>query len=221
MRMLRNVTLLVGLSVLLLGAGSIGHTTGDALNGGEPPVCDANGPYTGFVGDPIPFDGTGSYDPEGGPLDYDWDFGDGDFGSGPVVPHIYLSPGMYTVTLCVIDDGGQVSCCTTTAEILNRAPICDAGGPYAGCVGDPITFDGTGSIDPDGGPLTYDWDFGDGNVGSGPVVPHVFESEGEFVVVLCVVDDGGLVSCCETTVYVNGASAVESMSWGEIKHLMR
>ena len=44
---------------------------------------------------------------------------------------------------------------------LNAAPTVDAGGPYSGVEGTPVTVSATGS-DPDGSALTYAWDL-DGN----------------------------------------------------------
>ena len=43
-------------------------------------------------------------------------------------------------------DCARVSVCHTLADI-NAFPICDAGGPYMGVIGQVIMFDGTGSSD--------------------------------------------------------------------------
>jgi len=40
----------------------------------QPPVADANGPYTANENEVITFDGSGSYDPDGHALEYRWDF---------------------------------------------------------------------------------------------------------------------------------------------------
>jgi subtilisin family serine protease len=60
------------------------------------------------------------------------------------------------------------------------------------------SFNASGSSDPDGVILSYRWDFGDGSVGSGPVVSHVFGA-GTFTVTLRVTDDDGAVGIASTT----------------------
>ncbi len=47
---------------------------------------------------------TGSDDPEGYPIGFIWDFGDGsELAFKPVENHIYLSPDTFRVTLTVTD----------------------------------------------------------------------------------------------------------------------
>lgn len=46
----------------------------------------------------------------------------------------------------------------TAAIFVDVPPVCDADGPYvAECNGNSITLDGSGSFDPDGGSLTFQW----------------------------------------------------------------
>ena len=55
-------------------------------------------------------------------------------------------------------------------ECLNIRPYIETGGPYEGYRGWPLQFDGSDSYDIDspGEQIDeYEWDFGDGNTGSG------------------------------------------------------
>jgi len=60
-------------------------------------------------------------------------------------------------------------------------------------VGDVVTFDASGSYDPDGGSIvSYRWDFGDGSpvvVEADPVTTHAFSAFGSFTVNLTVTDN--------------------------------
>lgn len=108
-----------------------------------PPTADANGPYSGYVGNVIAFDGSASSDPDGVIVAYDWDFGDGALAAdaGPMPSHVYAAAGEYTVTLTVIDDTGESGSATTTATIAERGAASDGETQYnnycASCHGDP------------------------------------------------------------------------------------
>ena len=67
----------------------------------------------------------------------------------------------------------------------------DADGPYEGRVGEPVTFDGTGSSDPNGTIITYEWDFGDGETGTGPTPTHTYSMADIYIVTLTVTSDTG------------------------------
>ena len=85
--------------------------------------CDVNGPYLGVVGEPIEFDGTGSISEGGTIVFYEWEFGDGTKGQGPMPTHTYTLAGSYTVTLVVTDDSNLSSSCREKATVTNEAPI--------------------------------------------------------------------------------------------------
>lgn len=158
----------------------------------QPPVADSGGPYLGSEDQPVAFDGSGSYDPDGDPLTYQWDFGDGSQGTGVDPTHTYTAGGTYTVTL-VVNDGKVNSAPSTTAatieDVVNDPPVADAGGPYSGAVGSPIALDGSGSSDEEGAELAYSWDFGDGTHGTGVNPTHTYTAAGAYTVTL-VVNDG-------------------------------
>ncbi len=144
-------------------------------------------------------DGTNSADPDGGAIArYDWDFGDGtsalDAGSTP--NHVYTATGNYTITLNVTDDEGETDSDTATASIGSGdlPPLADAGGPYTADIGETVTFDATGSSDPDGTIVQYDWEFGDGSflVDGGATPSHSYSTAGTFNVILTVWDEVNL-----------------------------
>ena len=97
------------------------------------------------------------------------------------------------------DDGGVGTATTAiTVNNVNRRPTANAGGPYSGTVGNPISFDGSGSSDPDGDALAFDWNFGDGNYGSGATPSHTYAANATYTVTLHVYD-GALADTATTT----------------------
>jgi hypothetical protein len=78
---------------------------------------------------------------------------------------------------------------------VNQSPVASF---TATCSERNCQFDASGSIDAEGGTLTYGWDFGDGMTGSGATVNHVFTTSGTtFTVVLTITDPLGGVSTAE------------------------
>ncbi|MCU7937090.1 MAG: PKD domain-containing protein, partial [Candidatus Thiodiazotropha sp. (ex Dulcina madagascariensis)] len=183
-------------------------TTATIGAGNQPPTADPNGPYTGTSGTPVAFDGSGSTDSDGTIVSYTWDFGDGATGTGMAPSHTYTTQGTYNVTLTVTDDGNAVDAATTSATIdaANQAPTANPNGPYSGTVGVALSFDGTGSSDPDGTIVAYAWDFGDGTSGTGSTPSHTYASAGTYNVTLSVTDDGGLSNTATTTVAIGSVT---------------
>lgn len=126
-------------------------------------------------------DGSSSYhtDPDRRIVEWFWDFDASDgysWESGPpdasgesvVCPGYDIPveqlPATRTITLRVRDDGdpSKTDVVTKTIKIdtSNHPPIAVPGGPYAGRISEPITFDATGSYDNDPGDsvVSCEWD---------------------------------------------------------------
>lgn len=54
-----------------------------------------------------------------------------------------------------------------------------------------VTFSSAGSSDPDGDPITYSWNFGDGGTSTGANPSHTYTRKGPFTAVLTVTDSRG------------------------------
>jgi len=189
-----------GMQTCLVAAGGAGNTA---------PTADAGPEVAGTAGISVTFDGSGSSDPDGDALSYSWAFGDGNMGSGATPSHAYGAAGSFIAILTVDDGNGGTGTDTATANIVaNALPVADPNGPYdVRAIGlpsnqtvMPITFDGTGSSDTEGQPLTYSWDFGDGNGGSGPSPEHTYaDDSGSPYTVTLTVNDGFQDSVAATT----------------------
>ena len=88
--------------------------------------------------------------------------------------------------------------------MINEAPVADAGKAQLVGVGQEVLFDASGSHDPDGELVAYQWDFGDGTVASGVNVWHRFRTAGRFPVTLVVTDDTDLPNNRAASTIVGG-----------------
>jgi PKD repeat protein len=137
----------------------------------------------------IGFDATGSAGGGAGAAltSYAWSFGDGATGTGPAPSHAYAQAGTYSVKLTVTDGVGAKSSTTQTVTVLARPPVAVfAASPAVPIPGQAVSFDGTGSSDPDGTIVSYAWDFGDGASGTGATPQHAYAAPGTYTVRLTV-----------------------------------
>jgi len=95
------------------------------------------------TGDTVEFDGSGSADADGSISSYDWEFGDGSTATGVQVSHSYGSPGDYTVTLTVIDDGATDAATTVTVESSSFDGYCGSDSNYDHAQAGHATTDGS------------------------------------------------------------------------------
>jgi outer membrane protein OmpA-like peptidoglycan-associated protein len=91
----------------------------------QPPQAVLTPISEGEVEQLLNFDASGSSDPDGDPLTYRWDFGDGttaDF-TFPRATHRYTAPGNYLVSVTVSDGKGGSDTASTTAPIVRRVML--------------------------------------------------------------------------------------------------
>jgi PKD repeat protein len=150
------------------------------------PTAQAGADRTIMVGQPVRFDGRKSADPGGRILRYQWDFGDGDGSDLPVVDHAYWRPGTYPVTLAIGDDGGSGGAIAidtamiTVVPAANSAPAATLPKEFSATTFRPLRFDASAAKDSDGAIISYEWDFGDGGKGTGPMVEHLYGKPGTY-----------------------------------------
>lgn len=163
--------------------------------GNTAPVMNPVGNKTGFAFVNMAFDVTAS-DGEGDELTFgvtglpvgatfsstsghfDWTPGGSDGGTYPVT---------FSVTDGLASDSEGI---TISIAAGNNPPVANPAGPYQGATGQPVSFNGSGSSDPDGDNLSYAWDFGDTGTGSGATPSHTYAVAGSYLVTLTVTDDG-------------------------------
>ncbi len=134
----------------------------------NPPSANAGADETVNVGDLVVLDGSGSSDSDGDTLSYQWSLqsqpaGSSSFLSAATEVNPSFIPdvaGDYTISLVVNDgtvDSNADIVIITALSLSNNPPVADAGADDTVNVGDTVVLDGSGSSDPDGDPLSYQW----------------------------------------------------------------
>lgn len=161
-----------------------------------------------LTGEDFGIDASGSSDPDGDSLTYEWDLdndGSYDDATGVTPSYSETDDGSYNVGLRVSDGNGGTDTTSTTVTVENRNPSASFSfSPLNPGVDELVSFDGSGSSDQDGSISSYGWDWtNDGTfeeTGQTPI--NSFSDTGDYSVELRVTDDGGDVDTFSDTVSV-------------------
>lgn len=147
---------------------------------------------------------------------YQWDFGNGQTGSGQRVTTRFSTRGTYSVKLIVTNDRGysnQVSQTVTVAGVANPTAVFELS-PSAPGVNQQVFFDANGSQAAPGRTISrYDWNFGDGYFGSGVTESHRFARAGAFTVTLTVTDSAGRTGAASKSITVGGTTVAPTAAY--------
>src|SRR3989454_1556602 len=137
-----------------------------------------------------------SSDPDGTIVQVTVDWGDGTVHNFATASgsdsHSYVAAGSYTVAVTAKDDFGLTTSKSAVKSIGDRPPVASfTESASSALTSVSISFDATGSSDPDGTITSYSWNFGDGNTGTGKTMIHSYAAAGTYTVTLTVTDNTG------------------------------
>lgn len=146
------------------------------------------------VGQTVTFDGSSST-PDGGTIvSYFWTFGDGQNATGIVVNHSYANYGTFVTTLNITDSEGLSNSTSSQVNVRQYPTASFVFTPSLPFANQTATFNASAST-PNGGTIvSYGWDYGDGNTGTGAVSNHSYATYGTYYVTLTVTDSEQLTN---------------------------
>jgi PKD repeat protein len=165
-----------------------------------PPTADAGGPYSCTVGETITLSGTCN-DPspvDATSLTCTW----ADFSGATISEPSYTcpaTPGEVSVILTATDKDGASAQDSATVTVNpssepNEPPMAVITVYLRDKTGLIFGFEGRSSSDPDGEVVSYEWNFGDGNTGTGVEILHTYAEKITYTVTLTVTDNLGAVA---------------------------
>ncbi|MCC5841827.1 MAG: PKD domain-containing protein [Opitutales bacterium] len=168
-------------------------------------------PERGLVPLLITVDASGSSGSGEAITRYDWNFGDGTViaNGNAVETHTYTTEGTFSISLTVTNESGNTATSTISYFAGNQPPLASL--THAPTFGEPpleVTFDASGSSDPDGHIVRFDWDFGDGHtvIDGGAVVSRTYTTLGSYTATVTVHDNDGATAQASVVVQVTDGS---------------
>lgn len=142
-----------------------------------------------------------------------WDLGDGSHATGTGALHAYRAPGLYNVTLQVVDDMGLGANVTLPLRVVDAEPTVTAvvAEPPRPRSHEAVTLRVL-ATDREGGIAALWWDFGDGNRSNEREPTHRYARAGLYAGRVSVTDEGGLSTDFPFTIDVANAPPVATIA---------
>ncbi len=165
----------------------------------DKPVAEFDITVDGCVTNPVLFTDNSTIQ-AGTPIDWHWNFGDGNTSGANNPSHSYTAAGTYTVKYSLITSIGCKSDTTAHTVELNDPPVANFNVEALRCPGEPVIFHDNSSTS--FGTLTeWTWNFGDGTpdvvVATNASQSHTYASADTYIVTLIVKTSTG----CESFKY--------------------
>ena len=169
---------------------------------GYPVASFIYSPDRPIVNETVTFNASSSTADGGTIVSYFWDFGDENNATDMIVEHTYTATGDYTVTLTVTDSEELTDTAQATFTVRGYPVATFTYSPALPLVGEIVTFNASLST-PDGANIvSYDWDFGDQNSGTGMIVNHTYTTFGNHTASLMVTDSEDLSDTCSKPIRI-------------------
>ncbi len=213
----------VGLRVTDNESGTATTTRTVTIQNRTPTAAITATPNPVVSGSNVTFDASGSTDPDGTIAKYEWDLdGNGSYetntGATGATGQAYATPGNRTVGVRVTDNSGGTATKTLTLTVQNRPPTASfTATPNPAVTGATVTFDASGSTDPDGTISKYEWDLdGNGtyetNSGTTKTTTRVYTSVGARTIGLRITDNSGAQATTTQSVNIQNGPPTASFT---------
>jgi outer membrane protein assembly factor BamB/flagellar basal body-associated protein FliL len=190
---------------------------GNITEQNHPPIANAGPDQNITLGQPVNLDGSGSYDPDGLIITYEWTSNiDGKLGFGKLIGNILLSEGIHTITLKVSD--GELTemdtCVIRIANISeNLPPIAMIKILEYNNKNYTIYLSAEDSYDMDGIITQYIWNFSDGSEElhtNKTDVGHYWRFGGNYTITLTIIDNEGARDSDSIKIVVKQSETIDS-----------
>ncbi|MCB9232406.1 MAG: PKD domain-containing protein [Bacteroidia bacterium] len=126
----------------------------------------------------------------GGAIGWNWDFGNGSTSTSMNPTHQFTNSGTYTVCLIATNGCGYDTTCQTITVCKNS---------YANFTVNPVNYEATFTDQSTNNPVSWSWNFGDGNTSTQANPVHLYAANGTYNACLTVTNACGFVNTyCET-----------------------